>query len=454
MTDLPSGRGPGLTARLTPSLYDVAAGSLVAALFLPLVALLGQNVRRILLAIVLLEMVLVIDVNLRFREETAQFGAIEGFNVSLTTLALVGLYTSWFVGFLARDPSSPRRLRMNGALAFYLGLLVVSMMGAYDAELSQFELFMLAQVFLVHVYIASAVRTRKDVLVVVGLLLIGLVLQALAILATVAMGHGFNFASINANIDGGRPGGMFNSPNGVAGYLALLLAPCVCLALANVSRNYNRLAIAAFGLGTIALIFTLSRGGWMAFGLSLTLVGGAAWWRGYFSLRGPLLVAAIVMLLAVPFGGVISKRLQGDDHGSAHSRIPLAVLAYRVINDYPWLGLGPNNFVVIEKSYVTSEFVGDWFYIVHNKYLLVWAENGLFALLAFLCFLGSTLRQGWRVWRLRDPLLAPLALGFTAAIAGHMWHMLFDVFHSRPEVQTLWVASALIVAMGHVKADV
>ena len=102
---------------------------------------------------------------------------------------------------------------------------------------------------------------------------------------------------------------------------------------------------------------------------------------------------------------------------------------------------------------MTSEFVGEWFYVVHNKYLLVWAETGFWALLAFLGFLLTTLRQGWRQWRLGDPILAPLALGFTAAIVGHMEHMFFDVFHSRPQVQTLWMISALIIAMRHVRTE-
>jgi len=43
--------------------------------------------------------------------------------------------------------------------------------------------------------------------------------------------------------------------------------------------------------------------------------------------------------------------------------------------------------------------------------------------------------------------LAPLALGFTAAILGHMAHMMFDTFHSRPNVQSLWLDAAMIGAL-------
>jgi O-antigen ligase len=420
-------------------------------MFLPLVALVHENLRRILLAVILLEMVLVIDVNLAFREDPALFGAVGGFNLSLTTLALTFLYASWLIGFLARERSAPRRIRLNGALLLYLACVAVSMTTAYDEELSRFEMFMLAQVFLVHVYVASAVRSRRDVLFVVTLLLAGALLEALMMLGTAFLGRDITLGVFGAGIDPvtGRVGGTFGSPNGAAGYLVLLLAPSASLLLARVSGWHKVLAMATFTLGAMSLIWTLSRGAWIALALSMAIVGLGAWRRGYISLKGPLLLGLALMLLALPFLSIVSDRLLGDDQGSARSRVPLAILAYRVIEDYPWLGLGPNNFALIEKTYMTSEFAGEWFFIVHNKYLLVWAETGIAALLVFLWFLGSTLRRGWRQWTRGDPLMAPLALGFTAAIVAHMWHMFFEVFH-RPQIQTLWVIAGLLIAMSHV----
>jgi O-antigen ligase len=442
----------GRAVRLGRSLYAVAAGSLVAAMFLPLAALIRQPFRRILLAVVLVEMVFAIDVNFSLREE-ALVGALEGFNVSLTTLAIAGLYASWVIGFLAREPSSPRRVRMNWPLALYMGCVTVSMLSAYDIELSQFELFLLVQTFLVHMYVASSLPTRQDILFAVALLLIGVVLEGIMVIPSIAMGRDLAFAGITSYFYEGRAYGTFGSPNLTASYLALLLAPCAGLMLARVSGRLKALAMVAFVLGTITLIFTQSRGAWTSFALSMTLLGLTAWWRGYFSLRVPLLMATAVMVLVLPFASLIGNRITGDDHGSARSRLPLAILASKVIDDHPWLGIGPNNFAVVAQRYVTSEFAGEWFYVVHTKYLLVWAESGLWALLAFILFLVTTLRHGWRLWRLGDPILAPLALGFTAAILGHMEHMFFDVFNSRPQIQTLWVISALIVAMCNIRAD-
>ena len=98
-------------------------------------------------------------------------------------------------------------------------------------------------------------------------------------------------------------------------------------------------------------------------------------------------------------------------------------------------------------SYVTSEFRQAFLYTVHNKYLLVWSELGIGGLLAYLAFLFGVLRKGWACWRENDHLLSTLALGFTAAIIGHMVHQTVDIFHDRAITQLLWLVAGLLVAM-------
>jgi O-antigen ligase len=126
-------------------------------------------------------------------------------------------------------------------------------------------------------------------------------------------------------------------------------------------------------------------------------------------------------------------------------------LGLRVIMDNPVLGVGVNNFPIVMKQYIRQEFGRAWLYAVHNKYLLVWAEAGIGGLLAFIWFLLATIRRGWDCWNLKDRFLSPLALGFTAAIAGQMVHMFVDVFNSRPQVQLLWLVAGLITAMRSIR---
>jgi O-antigen ligase len=111
------------------------------------------------------------------------------------------------------------------------------------------------------------------------------------------------------------------------------------------------------------------------------------------------------------------------------------------------LGVGMNNFTVRMLDYASLGVAGFWMYAVHNNFLLIWAETGTGALMAYLAFLATTLWRGWKCWLAQDHLLSPLALGFSLAIVGHMVHMLFDLFNGRGPMQALWFNAGLVTAL-------
>jgi len=261
-------------------------------------------------------------------------------------------------------------------------------------------------------------------------------------------GHDFQLAGIVARIDPGmRVGGTVGSPNNAAAFLQMLLVPALCISLSRLRWGYRWLAFVAFALGSIALVLTFSRGGWLSFLASLTIFCLLAWQRGWLSRSFVFTLAGLAMVLSLIFLNTFISRLFGDDAGAAYSRIPLMKLAFRMIADFPLLGVGANNFIVMIERYAKGELAWAWLYLVHNKYLLIAAETGICALAAFIWFLLSTLRRGWLCTKTNDSLLAPIALAFVAAIVGNMVHMLVDILHSRPAVQQLWLAAGLIAAM-------
>jgi hypothetical protein len=98
-------------------------------------------------------------------------------------------------------------------------------------------------------------------------------------------------------------------------------------------------------------------------------------------------------------------------------------------------------------QYLTSDFSYTWIHVVHNKFLLVWAEMGTVGLLAYLWFLFDTLKRGWRVIQANEPYLSPIALGLVAAILGWIVHMQVALFHDSIQVLTLGLVVGLIAAM-------
>jgi putative inorganic carbon (HCO3(-)) transporter len=439
-----------------PRLRTLSANSLVVAVLSPFIALTAGYVPRILLAIVILDIPFQFGTHLFYREEDAALGALGGLSISATTIALAGLYVSWFIRSQANRSSDARpSFHINLPLLLYLAITAISMVVAQDVSLSFFEVFLLLEACLVYFYVANNVRTRQDVLFVVSLLLIACLLESMAMILIRFNGMPSTLwgAPTHVHIETDaregfmRIGGTVGSSNFAAAYLSISLASAASLLFTNLGRAHKWLAVAVLGLGGVALIFTFSRGGWMALALAVTVICLLVWSRRGFSLKTPIAVLLILGMLYLPFQSVISARLLGDDKGSAESRIPLMKLAFRIIEDNPVLGVGANNFTVVMDRYLTPEFRHSFLFAVHNKYLLVLSETGIIGLLAFLAFLLDALRKGWQCWALQDRLLSPLALGFAAGIAGHIVHMSVDVFRGRPTQQLLWLVAALLTAM-------
>jgi O-antigen ligase len=154
--------------------------------------------------------------------------------------------------------------------------------------------------------------------------------------------------------------------------------------------------------------------------------------------------------VGLTFREQIEHRLFRDDKGSAVARVPLMRLAWDLIVDHPWLGVGVNNYADRMLRHALEDG-WTWVAVVHNKYLLVWAETGILGLVAFLWFLLATLCRGRACWDSGDRLLALLAIGFTAGVAGQMVHMFVDIYASRPLVQGLWLVAGLLTAMRHLE---
>lgn len=424
----------------------------VGALVTPLVAVAIGNVQRWLLALVLLDIPFQWDVNLFYRADAAQTGGLGGLNVSVTTVALIALYALWIARSLFRPGEAYRpRLRGSLPLAAYVALSAISVFAAGDPTLAGFGLAVLVQSFLVYLYIATHVRTPDDVRFLVTILVLALLLESVVLLA-MRWGYSIPFAAAPTAEPGaaaftGRSGGTVGSPNTAAAFLAGSLAPALALLLAPVRTTLRWLAAGAVAFGSIGLVLTGSRGGWMSLGLSAAVFAAVALRRGWVRPSHLLVGTVGLTLVLLPWLPLASQRVTMGDGGSARSRVPLNRLALQVINEQPLTGVGVNNVGKEMGRAAGPEYSEEWIYTVHNKYLLVTAEAGVGALAAFVWFLSSTVRRGRRASMSRHPLVAPVAAGLTAAILGQLVHMTVEIFQSRPQVQLLWAAAGALTAM-------
>jgi O-antigen ligase len=430
---------------------------IVLAALVPVVATLVADVRRLLLAVVILDVPLQIDRFLAYRDSAASLGAFGGISLSLTSGAIACLWVMRLVsGERAPRESRPVIRRTAVPLALVVAAALLSVTVASDASLSLFEAGMLVQSLLVFLYVASALRTRDDVVFATTMVVLGLFLEGLVALAFLAGAPEVSLGGFDTRLDtqGGlsRFGGTVGSPNNAAAYFGLVVVPALALLIAPVGRGRRVLAGAALAVGAVGLVYTFGRGGWLAVAVGLALFALIAAARGWTETRRvPAALAALVLAAALA-GGPVADRLTAEDGGAAGSRVPLARTAISIAADNPLLGVGINNYTLASPPYRTRDIAYTWDYTVHDKYLLVASETGLAGLAPFVWFLVATLRLGLTASRSADPVLRLLALGFTCAIAGHMVHMLVEVLNGRGAVQGLWLSAGIVTAMAVVAA--
>jgi O-antigen ligase len=433
----------------SPSITYTYFGVLVLPLF---IIAIDRPLQRWFLAMIVIDISAQYDVYLMWDRTAGAVGAVGGFSFSLTTISLIGLYILWIVEMLVTRENPIKRPTVQYSLPFvaYIAVSGLSVLVASNVLYSLFELSMLVQMLLLFFYISGTVRSRDDVRFILVVMFAGLAFQGLFHVWE-RFGPGGDMGSVFREGDSVyhyRVNGTFSSPNVAGAYFSFFLTPALGLLLTKVESHWKALALFAFAAGTMGIFLTLSRGGWIAFGVSLGFFLGFMTLRGWISLSVPMILAVGAIVLMLIFPELLLARIFGSDGGAAIGRLPLNIIALNMAEEYPLFGVGLNNFAEVMDNYIPLDFANEWFYTVHNKYLLVLAETGPLGLAAMMWFLLLTLRRAWKVWRgAEDPFYAITALVFMSVLVGHMIHMNLDVFNYRPTVQMTWFIAALIAAL-------
>lgn len=195
------------------------------------------------------------------------------------------------------------------------------------------------------------------------------------------------------------PGGFMNDNNAFALALNMVLPLLVGIAVVEKEKILKIVGWTMAGLCLLTILFTFSRGGL----LTLCLITPLLIWRS----RQRLLVGAVLAIGLSAFLFFTSDSFTAEyterastitdyeEDRSAMGRLEAWNTSWRVFLDYPWTGVGPNNFAVVHPVYSPNPEV---FRVSHNMYLQLLSECGFPALLFFLATVGSTL---WGLQKLR-----------------------------------------------------
>lgn len=416
-----------------------------------------RNIRRFIMAIVVTDLALGMDIAFFYREHQGGAGGLE---LTLTTLVLVPYWLMWLAesrrnGAKGRRPGPPG-LALSVPTVGVILASVISMLAAKDLQYSYFALARLFQFLLLYAYIVHNIQDEDDLRFYLNVLMVVLLAESLLIIFQfttktnidkfIGLGSS-SMEGVEGEVEGWRAAGTLGSPTDAAAYLLpnLLLILGVLLSRPTTFQKY--LGIAAMVSGLWALIGTQSRAGLSTITSMSSLLALLALYRGYVKIRTVFILALVALVIALSFYDVIFYRLITDDNKSAEDRVPIMRVAENMIRANPVIGVGANNYAEVMGDYPGVSKLKDFFYVVHNRYLFVWAETGTIGFVCLLWFVAVWLRNAYYAYSLNDRSLSPIALGSLVGVFASLINWNVEALSGRQEEQGIWMLTALAAAL-------
>lgn len=260
-------------------------------------------------------------------------------------------------------------------------------------------------------------------------------------------------------------------PNAVAGALVLFVPPQFTLLLASGGEpserwplwlNQQWLKVVQFLLLAFTggvLLLTQSRGAWLGFGLAMIAL--FAWHsRRTRWLLGLLLVIALAVVIVIGpqnVSGLASRQGVSDLGLKAEGRLELWSRAVYGIRDFPFTGMGMNNFRRVMPVLYPAFLIPPDFDVAHahNHLLQVALDLGLPGLIAYLALWLGTGHMFISAYRLsRDPWLRSVIEGLGAGLIAHFIFGMGDAIPLGAKVGIVfWIVLGLAVGLFRVAYD-
>lgn len=195
------------------------------------------------------------------------------------------------------------------------------------------------------------------------------------------------------------PGGMMGDNNSFAVVLSMVVPLLVGIAMSERSRALRIAAAATAALCVLTVLFTFSRSGLLSLLVVGTLLVLRSRHRALTAVVLAVALAGFVFFSSDTIRSLYADRavsiLEYEEDQSVRARFVVWQTCWRVFQDYPLLGVGPDNLQAVYWRYSSDP---ERFRVAHNAGLQLLSESGLPALLLFIATLGTAL---WRLEVLR-----------------------------------------------------
>jgi len=239
-------------------------------------------------------------------------------------------------------------------------------------------------------------------------------------------------------------------------YSGLLMLPFIFFAVRLVLRHEKKKETAAISLALAlmlaAIAFSLTRNVWLGIAAALGL------FLVFFKPKYLLILAPLLLVLALLTPPAVKSRvlsivdLQDE---SNRDRIYMAYSGLKIAADYPWTGVGSNN---ISKVIAGNEFryrhpqAKKINMHLHNNFLQILAERGIFALASFvLACLGIILQLARRLRACTGEMRA-ITVGVLFAFIGFLIAGMFEYNFGDSEIKFILFYFISLPFLGPVQA--
>ncbi len=164
--------------------------------------------------------------------------------------------------------------------------------------------------------------------------------------------------------------------------------------------------LGGWGLVVLALLFSLTRGVWLAYVMVLGVLGVVK--GGKTSLALGVCAVLLALSLVVAGSGVRERVTQVLDFKVNIGRSQIWQANLDMVKERPLLGWGYGNYRKFRGPYYQRYSGADTTAHAHNNFLQLWVDAGLLGLTAFLWLCWVILRSGWQAYRLFPPSAEPL----------------------------------------------
>ncbi|MFA5311632.1 MAG: O-antigen ligase family protein [Candidatus Omnitrophota bacterium] len=234
--------------------------------------------------------------------------------------------------------------------------------------------------------------------------------------------------------------GPFKNQNGLAAYLACVIPVALSFSLWKHKTVFVKwvLSLASVVLG-MSLFWTFCRGGWLGAIAGVIFVILLANYQLLKKAFWPVFLFNYIVCIPLIGFCLFFYRSRGDAN-----RFPLFHGAWKMIEESPFLGKGLGTFMNYCGQY-TKGLSG---YYVHNCFLQIWVESGVFSLLAFLLFAGYVFYRSFHsILKVPKSLDSFILIGLSGGLLSFLVHSFFDVHLYSFQLSFLfWIVLGLTVA--------